>query len=435
MKKTLKLWQMIVLTVLLLEVIISLFVPVYQINGQRLVNISVELISMTQSEEDDSKDNIISAGLDKEFTRKEVADYLDEQLEKDEGDLLATCSGFDLIRGKMIQGESKKQIEKYMEKDVDDRSDEEASLIAMYNIYKTARIILIIVYLLPLLLILVCVLSFILKWSKFRIAVLGSIYALLDIVIFGGLYFFLPNMIGHKISGIFDELKSFDFPGGSLANSLVDVTVLKVSRCIWEGLRSPGFLVTALLGIGILAVSILIMLMNSSNVIQEFPAPQPVPNPNPDPMPMPIPTPPQPFQKTVSVPPQPAPDLDPAPVPIPKPVPAPVPDPIPVPQKMMGKVICTEGAAKGQGCRLPEENKLLIGANPGQCSMVITGQYVSGLHCSVRYNAQRNTYIVKDHSSNGTYVNGLKLPKDTEMEYPAGTTLVLADGSNKITLG
>ena len=67
--------------------------------------------------------------------------------------------------------------------------------------------------------------------------------------------------------------------------------------------------------------------------------------------------------------------------------------------------------------------------------MVITGQYVSGLHCSVRYNAQRNTYIVKDHSSNGTYVNGLKLPKETEMEYPAGTTLVLADGSNKITLG
>ena len=425
MKKTLKLWQMIALTVLLLGVVISLFVPVYQINGQRLVKISVELISMTQSEEDDSKDSIISAGLDKESTRKEVADYLDEQLEKDEGDLLLTCSGFDLIRGKMIQGESKKQIEKYMEKDVDDRSDEEASLIAMYNIYKTARILLIIVYLLPLLLILVCVLSFILKWSKFRIAVLGSIYALLDILIFGGLYFFLPNMMGYKISGIFDKLKSFDFLGGSLVDSLVDEAVLKVSRCIWEGFRSPGFLVTALLGIGILAVSILIMLMNSSNVIQEFPAPQPVPNPVPIPPylnsdPMPIPTPPQPAPT-------------PAPVPIPKPAPAP--DPIPVPQKMMGKVICTEGAAKGQGCRLPEENKLLIGANPGQCSMVITGQYVSGLHCSVRYNAQRNTYIVKDHSSNGTYVNGLKLPKETEMEYPAGTTLVLADGSNKITLG
>lgn len=427
MKKTLKLWQMIVLTVLLLGVIISLFVPVYQINGQRLVKISVELISMTQSEEDDSKDSIISAGLDKESTREEVADYLDEQLEKDEGDLLLTCSGFDLIRGKMIQGESKKQIEKYMEKDVDDRSDEEASLIAMYNIYKTARILLIIVYLLPLLLILVCVLSFILKWSKFRIAVLGSIYALLDIVIFGGLYFFLPNMMGYKISGIFDKLKSFDFLGGSFADSLVDEAVLKVSRCIWEGFRSPGFLVTALLGIGILAVSILIMLMNSSNVIQKFPAPQPVPNP--------VPIPPYLNSDPIPTPPQPAPTPAPAPIPTPAPAPAPVPDPIPVPQKMMGKVICTEGAAKGQGCRLPEENKLLIGANPGQCSMVITGQYVSGLHCSVRYNAQRNTYIVKDHSSNGTYVNGLKLPKETEMEYPAGTTLVLADGSNKITLG
>ena len=67
--------------------------------------------------------------------------------------------------------------------------------------------------------------------------------------------------------------------------------------------------------------------------------------------------------------------------------------------------------------------------------MVINNQHVSNIHCSVRYNAAHNSYIVKDHSTNGTFVNGARLPKDTAMEYPAGTVLTLADGSNKITLG
>ena len=60
---------------------------------------------------------------------------------------------------------------------------------------------------------------------------------------------------------------------------------------------------------------------------------------------------------------------------------------------------------------------------------------VSNVHCSIRYRANSNTYIVKDHSTNGTFVNGVRLQKDMEMQFPAGTVLQLADGSNEITLG
>ena len=113
------------------------------------------------------------------------------------------------------------------------------------------------------------------------------------------------------------------------------------------------------------------------------------------------------------------------------------PEPIPQPPvQQLGRVRCIEGNANVPGYKFPEENKIIVGANPTRCQIVINGApHVSNIHCSIRYNAQKNTYIVKDHSSNGTFVNGARLPKDQAMEYPAGTILSLADGSNKLRLG
>ena len=433
MRKTIKLWQMLVMTGLLLGIVISMFIPVYQITAKKLTNITIQIIKMVgeeTSKASDDEDDWLKSSIYKMMQSSTGQETIEKEYEKIlenyEGDMPLSCSGFDLIRGKLIQGDTRKQVEEVMEKDVDDRSDDEAYLVAIYRMYKVVRIILTIVYLVPLLLVLVCILSFILKWSKFRIAVLGCIYSLVDIAIFSALYFFLSNMIGYKISSVLSKLE--DMTGlfsEDLENSIMNELVLKVSKCYWTGVRSPGFLITALLGVGILAISVIIMVMNKTSHMQNFSRgnmngmPTLEPNPIPAPVPAPMPTP--------------VPNPIPAPTPAPNPMPAST--PAPMSQKIMGKVICTDGSSKGQGCRLPAENKLLIGTDPRKCSMVITGQYISGLHCSVRYNDQRNTYIVEDHSSNGTFVNGLRLPKDTAMEYPPGTTLVLADGSSKITLG
>lgn len=109
---------------------------------------------------------------------------------------------------------------------------------------------------------------------------------------------------------------------------------------------------------------------------------------------------------------------------------------VPVIQPMScGKVRCTKGVALGQGFQLPQDRKVIVGKSPSKTNLTINHPNVSNVHCSIRYNPAMNTYIVKDHSTNGTFVNGARMPKGVPIEYPAGTVLVLADGTNEITLG
>lgn len=104
-------------------------------------------------------------------------------------------------------------------------------------------------------------------------------------------------------------------------------------------------------------------------------------------------------------------------------------------QPQMGQVVCIKGVAAGQGFSLPETAKIVVGKSRQNTNMLINSPMVSNVHCSIRYKAATNTYIVKDHSTNGTYVNGTRLQKDMPMSFPAGTVLQLADGSNEIKLG
>lgn len=141
--------------------------------------------------------------------------------------------------------------------------------------------------------------------------------------------------------------------------------------------------------------------------------PDPGPMSNPDPMPF---------------------KPEPAPEPV-RPDPVPAPQPQPAAQAAMGQVMCIKGVAVGQGYSLPETSKVVVGKNPQYANLVIKSPHVSNVHCSIRYKAATNTYIVKDHSSNGTYVNGVRLQKDVPLVFPEGTVLQLADGSNEIKLG
>ncbi len=101
----------------------------------------------------------------------------------------------------------------------------------------------------------------------------------------------------------------------------------------------------------------------------------------------------------------------------------------------MGQVACTKGVALGKCYSLPQDRKVVIGRNGRNANLVIDYPRVSNVHCSIRYRAVTNTYIVKDHSTNGTFANGIRLRKDATEELPAGSVLQLADGANEITLG
>lgn len=101
----------------------------------------------------------------------------------------------------------------------------------------------------------------------------------------------------------------------------------------------------------------------------------------------------------------------------------------------MGYVCVSKGIAKGQGLMLPQSRKVVVGKNRKNANLVINNVHVSNVHCSIRYNAERNIFIVKDHSSNGTFINGERLQKNVPMECPVGTVLTLADGQDEIYLG
>lgn len=158
-------------------------------------------------------------------------------------------------------------------------------------------------------------------------------------------------------------------------------------------------------------------------------------------MPLPVPTPvQQPFP--IQTPPQPSPAPQPVQTPTPQPSPAsvltPQKNPIPTQQQVkekLGNVCVLKGEVHGKrDYVIPKNCKIILGKNPNKAHLVFQNPHVSNIHCSVSYNAQTNTYTVKDHSSNGTFVANKRLQKEVPAECPAGTILYLADSNTSVIL-
>ena len=413
-KKIMTLWQMIILVVLLAAVTISMFFPVLNPTEKKLVKYGEAVVEKYQDDEKFGKG--CKEGLkkiDDEKERQKIIESFDDEI-KDIKDISFPISGIQFITGSFWSGEVITEIGDLQEKNEDELSDDEKEALDLYEKYNTKynalRVVMTIVYFTPLIFIALYILTFCLRWNKNIMAIIGLCFSVIGLGITGIFYFFTSYFIKNKV---------VDIMGSDYEHVALDG-----AKMVWKVFRGGGLLTTFVLFLLILVMAIVTLVVGTS-----YPVPAPGPYPVPDPMPMPIPEP-------IPVPdPEPTPFLEPTPAPIPQP--APVPQPIPQPPvQQLGRVRCIEGNANVPGYKFPEENKIIVGANPTRCQIVINGApHVSNIHCSIRYNAQKNTYIVKDHSSNGTFVNGARLPKDQAMEYPAGTILSLADGSNKLRLG
>ena len=402
------LWQMIILVVLLAAVTISMFFPVLNPTGKKMVKYMEPFMEKYQDDEEFGKE--CKEGLkkiDDEKERQKIIESFDDEI-KDIKDISFPISGIQFITGSFWSGEVITEIGDLQEKNEDELSDDEKEALDLYEKYNTKynalRVVMTIVYFTPLIFIALYILAFCLRWNKNIMAIIGLCFSVIGLGITAIFYFFVPYFIKNSIV---DKMGS-DY----------EHVALDAAKMVWKVFRGGGLLTTFILFLLILVMAIVTMTVGTSYPV---PAPEPYPVPDPTPMPMPIP--------------DPIPMPDPMPVPAPKPIPVPEPSPQP-PVQQLGRVRCIEGNANVPGYKFPEENKIIVGANPTRCQIVINGApHVSNIHCSIRYNAQKNTYIVKDHSSNGTFVNGARLPKDQAMEYPAGTILSLADGSNKLRLG
>lgn len=102
----------------------------------------------------------------------------------------------------------------------------------------------------------------------------------------------------------------------------------------------------------------------------------------------------------------------------------------------MASIIGISGSFQGKSRELSPGQEIIIGKDYS-CGIVIDASYkqVSRRHVGILYDAARNQYRVTDYSSNGTYVNGIRLTQGMPAYYPAGTRIALAKGENTIELG
>lgn len=396
-RKTMNLGFMLGILVLLLAVVFCIFLPFLSISGEKMKTVL----------EEEGYGSVA-----------EYCEELDEEIEKAEeesGMTLSSISGWKILTDGSVP---------------EDVGDNDTLSDAVHGI-KIFRVIMWIFYGMAVLICILLVSGYFLHWNKYILSIAAAIYGAGGAALFGYLFWGIPGRI---ISSIPEEWKD------TLSGDMVS----KVIRIVWKAVRGNSLLITFILLLVLFVVSVLSMLLfnhscygmpsmpvnlAAGGFMSEIPSPrQDIPSaPS-------VTVPAEPFfpdrnQNTVPV----------NPIPLQNPVPEfqpqPFLEPMSVQQKAMGSVRCTEGVAKGQGFRLPEDRKIVVGKSPQRAALVINNPHISNVHCSICYHADKNTYIVKDHSTNGTFVNGVGLQKEVAVECPAGTVLSLADGENKITLG
>lgn len=102
-----------------------------------------------------------------------------------------------------------------------------------------------------------------------------------------------------------------------------------------------------------------------------------------------------------------------------------------------GRIFGISGEYAGQEIPIGHMETIVIGRNPNECNIVLTGNKVSRKHCSIMYNSDSNRYSITDYSSNGTYqvADRKRFANYGTEEVPAGTEIYLGDESNSFRLG
>ena len=412
-KKTMKAWQMIVAVVLLAAMMITIFLPAFHINGKSFRKAVEKVVSGSQLDE--------AIGGLTGYSMDDLESEIDKALQEAEQENNVKVSSIS-VGNIMI-----KSADKFFGTDAEDADDEATA--SVKSGYNTGRIIFWIIYIAVILVIVLVILGFVLEWSKYIPLGITAGYSLVAAGIFGFLRFATPGMVAK--SSAFSEL----FSQIPLSESLMSSMASKMIACFY----GPAFLVAMIIAILSLVWSVVCMFVGGS-AKEEVPVLVDGPG----------------WQ-------EPRPDYDPdwarkqreleekkrqeeirrreeerlrrekeelerQKKELEEKIKA-------QQQPQMGQVVCIKGVAAGQGFSLPETAKIVVGKSRQNTNMLINSPMVSNVHCSIRYKAATNTYIVKDHSTNGTYVNGARIQKDVPMSFPAGTVLQLADGSNEINLG
>lgn len=92
------------------------------------------------------------------------------------------------------------------------------------------------------------------------------------------------------------------------------------------------------------------------------------------------------------------------------------------------------GCCAGQKIPLRPGEKIRLGRDAAKVSVVVTGDRVSRVHCTVQYYGEKLGYSIEDRSRNGVLLNGKRLRPGQPAYAAPGSVLALADGGNKFQL-
>lgn len=105
-----------------------------------------------------------------------------------------------------------------------------------------------------------------------------------------------------------------------------------------------------------------------------------------------------------------------------------------MPQPVQGGLQGLTGCCAGQRIPLRSGEKIRLGRDAERVSVVVTGEKVSRVHCTVQYYGERLGYSIEDRSRNGVLLNGQKIRRGQPTYARSGAVVALADGANKFQL-
>lgn len=106
----------------------------------------------------------------------------------------------------------------------------------------------------------------------------------------------------------------------------------------------------------------------------------------------------------------------------------------PPPPCMRGRLPGLTGSLAGRSFELIPGRSVELGRNPAEVSLIVRGEKISRIHCTVQYNGKDLGFNVTDHSRNGVFVNGVRIPYNVPTYVSGKSIVALADGANKFQL-
>lgn len=80
------------------------------------------------------------------------------------------------------------------------------------------------------------------------------------------------------------------------------------------------------------------------------------------------------------------------------------------------------------------ERSIKIGRARDECDILVTGKEISRIHCEIRYDSQRQLFLLMDYSVNGTFTEKGRIGKGRYAELPPGAFFYLVVRENQFFL-